>query len=63
MDKIGEPALAVFERLLAEIVAVELDQIEGAQHGGNVDYLATQLRSTFNFALASSIGLGVPSAP
>jgi hypothetical protein len=31
--KMGERALAVFERLLAEIEAVELDQIEGAEHG------------------------------
>jgi hypothetical protein len=31
-EEISERAFAVFKRLLAEIIAVELDQIEGAEH-------------------------------
>ena len=35
-EKIGQPILASLERLLAEIEAVELDQVEGAEHRGMV---------------------------
>jgi hypothetical protein len=34
--EISERVFAGLERLLAEVVAVELDQVEGAEHGGMV---------------------------
>jgi hypothetical protein len=36
MEKISERAFALLEWLLAKIKAIELDQVEGAQHGGMV---------------------------
>ena len=35
-EKIGEHGLALLERLLAKVLAVEFDQVEGAEHGGMV---------------------------
>ena len=34
--EIGEHILTMLERLLAEIVAIELDQVEGAKHSGMI---------------------------
>ena len=33
-EQIGEHGLAALDRLPPEVLAVELDQIEGAEHGG-----------------------------
>ena len=35
-EQIGEHGLAVLDRLPSEVLAVEFDQIEGAEHGGIV---------------------------
>ena len=36
VQQLGKPGLAQFDRQPAQVLAVELEQVEGAEHGGTV---------------------------